>query len=160
MLKAVLLGVWGVVVTALSTLGASYLDLGSAEAPQAEVEDLGTEEMKTEMMSVPMVRGGEVVGYLILQLAFQADKRLLEEKKLEPQAYLTDAALRVALSRTELDFRRLRGRDIDDLTTAIAKEANARIGGELVRAVLVQQLNFVKKEDIRTNWIGKGTTDH
>jgi hypothetical protein len=48
----------------------------------------------------------------------------------------------------------LRGSDLDKLTVAIAKEANSRIGSELVRQVLIQQLNFVPKEDIRTNWIG------
>jgi hypothetical protein len=38
----------------------------------------------------------------------------------------------------------------------IATEANARLGGQLVRHVLVQQVNFVNKEDIRTNWIKDG----
>ena len=29
------------------------------------------------------------------------------------------------------------------------------MGAEVVRHVLVQQMNFVKKDEIRTNWIGR-----
>lgn len=43
---------------------------------------------------------------------------------------------------------------IDSLTAAIAAEANLRLGEGMVRHVLLQQLNYVKREEIRTNWIG------
>jgi hypothetical protein len=101
-----------------------------------------------------MIRGGEIIGYLIIQLSFQADRRVLAEKKLEPLPYINDAAFRAIFSSTDVDFRRLRGSDLDKLTAAIMKEANNRIGADVVRQVLIQQLNFVPKEDIRTNWIG------
>jgi hypothetical protein len=105
------------------------------------------------MTSVPMIRGGDVVGYVIIQLSFEADRRLLAEKKLEPGPYLNDAAFRVIFSSTDIDFRRLRADDLDNLTTNVAAEANKRIGADLVRHVLIQQLNFVRREEIRTNWI-------
>ena len=50
-------------------------------------------------------------------------------------------------------------RDLDRLTTAIAVEVNRRIGAELVRHVLLQQLNYVRRDDIRTNWIEKKAAD-
>ena len=118
-------------------------------------EDEGVEELKAEMTSVPMIRGGDVVGYVIIQLSFEADRRVLAEKKLEPGPYLNDAVFRVIFSSTDIDFQRLRAKDLDHLTLAVATEANKRIGAELIRHVLIQQLNFVRKEDIRTNWISK-----
>ena len=48
-----------------------------------------------------------------------------------------------------------KAKDLDDLTEAIKAGANQKIGGELVRQVLIQQLNYVRKEDIRTHWIKK-----
>jgi len=153
MLKLVAIGVWVILVTAGATYGSVYLSQTSAEPDPAGEPDLGVEELKSEMTSVPVMRNGDIVGYLILQLSFAADRRLLGEHKLDPLPFMIDAAFRVIFASTEMDFRRLRSKDLEELTTAIAKEANARIGSEMVRHVLLQQLNFVRKEDIRTNWI-------
>ncbi len=156
MLKLVLLGVWVIIVTAASTFGSVYMRPVGEIAGESSLEDEGVEELKAEMTSVPMIRGGDVVGYIIIQLSFEADRRVLAEKKLEPGPYLNDAVFRVIFSSTDIDFQRLRAKDLDRLTLAVATEANKRIGAELVRHVLIQQLNFVRKEDIRTNWISKG----
>ena len=156
MLKLVVLGVWVIAVTATATFGSVYLHSAASAEDGGASEDHGVEELKAEMTSVPMIRGGEIVGYLIIQLSFAADRKILAESQLEPAPYLNDAAFRVIFSSTDVDFQRLRGSDLDRLTAGIAKEANSRIGAELVRQVLIQQLNFVRKEDIRTNWIGNG----
>jgi hypothetical protein len=156
MLKLVAIGVWVILVTAGATFGSVYLAGASQEEAGADPVDEGVEELKSEMTSIPVVRGGEIAGYLILQLSFASDRRLLEEKKLDPMPYMKDAAFRAVFSSSDIDFRRLDGADLDRLTTAIAKEANSRIGADLVRSVLLQQLNYVRKEDIRTNWISGG----
>lgn len=156
MLKLVGIGVWVILVTAGATYGSVYLVKSGGSETAADEPDLGVEELKSEMTSVPVLRNGEVIGYLILQLSFGADRRLLEERKLDPLPFMVDAAFRVIFGSTDVDFRRLRSKDLDELTAAIAKEANQRIGSELVRHVLLQQVNFVKREDIRTNWIGNG----
>ena len=135
MLKLVLLGVWVIIVTAASTFGSVYMRPVGEIAGESSLED---------------------EGYIIIQLSFEADRRVLAEKKLEPGPYLNDAVFRVIFSSTDIDFQRLRAKDLDRLTLAVATEANKRIGAELVRHVLIQQLNFVRKEDIRTNWISKG----
>jgi hypothetical protein len=88
-------------------------------------------------------------------LNFEADKIKLEEFKLDPKPFLIDAAFRAVYSNSQSDFARLKAKDLDDLTEAIKIAANERIGGELVRQVLIQQLNYVRKEDIRTHWIKK-----
>jgi hypothetical protein len=153
MLKLAAIGAWVILVTAGATYGSVYLATSRATTEAGEEPDLGVEELKSEMTSIPVMRDGEVIGYLILQLSFAADRRLLAERKLDPLPFMMDAAFRVGLGATDVDFRRLRSKDLDALTTAIAAEANARIGADLVRHVLLQQLNFVRKEDIRTNWI-------
>lgn len=51
------------------------------------------------------------------------------------------------------DFAKLRASDIDKLTDAIKSEASHRPGDGMVQHVLLAQLNFVRKEDIRTNWV-------
>lgn len=153
MLKVALIGVWVILVTAGATFASVYLAKGNSGEAGAR-EDLGLEEMTSELTSVPVIRGGDVIGYLILQLSFAADRGLLDQKKLDPMPFMTDAAFRVIFTSIEMDFQRLRPGDLDKLTDAIVAEANRRIGSPLVQQVLLQQLNFVRKDDIRTKWIG------
>lgn len=157
MWKIVAVGVWMALVTAASAYLAPMLLAQAAEGSAAqEPADLGVEELRTDMTSVPMIRDGEILGYVIMQLSFAADRGELQRLKLEPQPYLVDAAFRTVFANAAVDFRRMRPSDVEAITRGIAEEANRRLGGKLVRNVLIQQLNFVKKEDIRTNWIGKG----
>ncbi|MFO1131772.1 MAG: hypothetical protein U1E16_07175 [Hyphomicrobiales bacterium] len=154
MLKLVAIGVWVILVTAGATFASVYLGSpGGGDAPPA---DQGIDEMTSELTSIPIFRGGDVAGYLILQLSFAADRGLLAQKKVDPLPYLKDSAFRVIFTSEDIDFRHLKPDDLDRLTSAIARQANLRLGAELVRQVLFQQLNYVKKEDIRTNWIGGG----
>lgn len=155
MLKLVAVGLWVIIVTAGATLGSVYMGKGGGE-DTSKAEDLGVEELTSELTSVPIIRGGDVVGYVILQLSFAANRSALDQKKLDPMPYVKDSAFRVIFTSSDIDFRRLKPGDLDELTDAIAKEANRRLGMDLVREVLFQQLNFVKKEDIRTNWISQG----
>ena len=153
-MKIIVVCVWSIFVTAGSALvAARYLpELAAANAGPV---DLGVEELKAEMTSVPMVRGGEVLGYVIIQLTFMLDRAALQSLKIEPSAYLSDAAFRAIYANEQVDFRRLRKSDVDRLLASIAAEANRRMGVDVVRQVLVQQMNFVRKDEIRTNWISR-----
>lgn len=152
MLKLVGLGMWLIIVTAGATFASTYLsrsEAGDREKP----EDRGVEQVTSELTSIPIITGGDVVGYVILQLSFAADKALMDQTKVDALPYLRDSAFRVIFSNAEIDFRHLRPGDLDKLTAAIREDANRRLGVALVRQVLFQQLNYVRKEDIRTNWI-------
>jgi len=152
MLKLVVVGIWIIAVTASATLASVYLGVPGRESADQN-EDLGVEELTSELTSIPIIRGGDVAGYVILQLSFAADRAVLEQMKLDPMPYIKDAAFRVIFTSTGIDFRHLKTDDLDNLTDSISEEANRRLGMKLVRQVLFQQLNFVRKEDIRTNWI-------
>jgi hypothetical protein len=153
MLKTVLIGVWIAAVTAGATYVSATMKLPLSGEAGAAGESSGVEEVATDMISVPMIRGGSIIGYVIIQLSFEADRDLLAKLKLEPKPFLIDAAFRAVYSNPQSDFTRLKASDIDELTSSIAVEANKRMGGELVKQVLIQQLNYVRKEDIRTHWI-------
>jgi len=152
MLKLVGVGIWVILVTAGATFASSYMSRSAANAG-AEAEDLGVEQVTSELTSIPIIRGGDVTGYIILQLSFAADKALFDQKKVDALPYLKDSAFRIIFTDTDVDFRHLKPGDLDKLTGAIATDANNRLGMKLVRQVLFQQLNYVRKEDIRTNWI-------
>lgn len=159
MLKIVGVGIWVILVTAGATFASVYLTAAHG-SDKVETSDAGFEELTSEMTSIPVMRNGDVSGYLILQLSFAADRAVLEQKKLDPMPFMRDAAFRVIFTNADIDFSRLKKDALDRLTGEISKEANARVGAELVHDVLFQQFNFVKKEDIRTNWIGGSGEEH
>jgi flagellar basal body-associated protein FliL len=151
-LKLVVIGIWVAVVTA----GVAYFSAGFfATPPQAAAGEhaVTLEQLSTEMTSVPMIRDGQVLGYVIIQLNYAVDKDAIKKAHIDPLPYLIDAAFRAVYLNPQADFARLRASDIDKLTDAIKAEANRRLGDGMVQQVLLAQLNFVRKEDIRTNWV-------
>lgn len=152
MLKLVAIGIWVILVTAGATFASAYL--GRSSEGSMPPDDQGVEQLISEQTSIPVIRGGDVTGYVIVQLSFAADRALLAQEKLDPMPYIKDSAFRVIFTSDDIDFRHVRPGDLDRLTESVAREANRRLGRELVREVLFQQLNYVKKEDIRTNWAG------
>jgi flagellar basal body-associated protein FliL len=151
-LKLVIIGIW----VALVTAAAAYFSAGlMSQPPAADGAEAGhvVEQVSTEMTSVPMIRDGTILGYVIIQLNFAVDKAKLEEAKVEPAPFLVDAAFRAVYQNSQADFARLRASDIDKLTDSIRDEANKRLGPDVVQQVLIQQLNYVRKDDIRTHWI-------
>ena len=87
MLKLVAIGIWVILVTAGATFASVYLGKpGAGKGVQAE--DIGVEQLMAELTSIPILRGGDVEGYLILQLSFAADRGLLEQKKLDAMPYI------------------------------------------------------------------------
>lgn len=146
------MGIWVAAVTA----GAAYVSAGIMSAPPApdNGESLPQlEQLSTEMTSVPVIRNGAVSGYIIIQLNFAVNKEAKEQSHADPTPFLIDAAFRAVYQNPQADFQRLRASDIDKLTEAVKAEANKRLPGNMVHEVLIQQLNFVRKEDIRTNWV-------
>jgi hypothetical protein len=152
--KLLAIGLWAAGVTsAAAFLSADFFRHAEQQAESAAPAYKGVEQLKTEMTSVPMVRGGVIEGYVVIQLSFAADIATLEQLKLEPQPFLVDAAFRTIYENQETNFARMKSADLDRLTEKIAAEANRRIGANLVKQVLIQQLNYVRREDIRTHWI-------
>lgn len=147
-----MIGIWVAVVTA----GVAYFSAGFFATPPEAAEGgqaVTLEQLSTEMTSVPMIRDGQVLGYVIIQLNYAIDKAAKEKAHIDPLPYLVDAAFRAVYLNPQADFAKLRASDIDKLTEAIKTEANRRLGDGMVREVLLAQLNFVRKEDIRTNWV-------
>lgn len=155
MIKTILLGLWIAAVTCGATLvAAKYFTESGQPVNAKQLADTGAEEVKTDVLSIPVIRNGDIIGYVIFQLSFVADKTELEKLKMSPAPYLVDAAVRTIYANPEVDSRRLDEKDLIALTNAIRIEANSRVGSEIIRQVLVQQINFVRKDEIRTNWIG------
>ncbi len=155
MIKTLLIGLWVCVVA----LGSSYFfvqmnNSSAAHAPsEAEVEVI--EFIKTDMVSVPVIREGKVQGYLVAQLSFAVNKTATKKLAFEPAPYLVDVAYRALYENSAIDFSQLQPQDLTLLAKKILEGANAKLGGEVVKDVLMNEINYVPRDEVRTNWVRK-----
>ena len=146
--RLLVLGAWVCGVTLLS--GHIALTWRAETPPAAETPFFeGLEYEETALIHVPIIANGEVQGYVAAQFVFTADAHTLRQMTVKPHAYVRDEALRAIYSNSKVDFSRLERVDIDALLKTVKTGVNTRLGGELVKDVLVKEFNFVRKDQLR-----------
>lgn len=152
MVKLLMVGLWACLVT----LGASYAAvMWQADAPvDAKADEFfgGLDYVKTNPISVPMLSDGEIKGYVIAQFVFTIDGTTLRKLSVPPDVFLIDEAYRAIFASGEkIDFKQLDKYNVEALTKQIAAKVNERFKTDLVKDVLVEQLNYLAKNEVRFN---------
>lgn len=137
----------------MATLGASYVtasfmsdkDMPLAEAA-AELGGLDYESLPP--VNVPMIADGALQGYVVAKLVFTADADVLRSMSVPPHPFLIDEAFRFLYADEDLDFRQLRRYDLTSFSDHLREMANARLGRDVVRDVLVEEINYFDKDDV------------
>ncbi len=75
------------------------------------------------------------------------DPEGLKHLSVPPDVFITDEAFRM-LYVGKVDFSHLEKYDLPALTGELVKKVNQRLGGDIVKDVLVEQFNYVPKDDI------------
>lgn len=146
--RLLVLGAWICGVTLVS--GHLALTWRAETPPAAETPFFeGLEYEETALIHVPIIANGDVQGYVAAQFVFTADARTLRQMTVKPHAYVRDEALRAIYSNGKVDFSRLERVDIDALLKTVKTGVNARLGGELVKDMLVKEFNYVRKDQLR-----------
>ncbi|MGJ0391830.1 MAG: flagellar basal body-associated protein FliL [Methylocystis sp.] len=148
MIRTLLIGLWCGLVALLATYGGAYWQEHRASAPATEAP-VKTEVKKVKPISVPVISGGLLKGYVSVEFMF-----VMEAGEghggagVDPEGFLIDEAFRLIYSDTKVDFAKLERVDIDALTKQITANVNARLGAPRIKETLVKNLTFVPKEDI------------
>jgi hypothetical protein len=150
MIKTLGLGIWVSLVTLGAAYGAVQLGMGKNQGDASEAFG-GLDYIKTEIVSVPVIRGGDIQGYVVLQFVFAADTHKMKELTLEPGPFLIDEAFRTIYAESAVNFRQMSKVDLEDMTAKVRDNANKRMKADVIRDVLVQQFNYVPKEEARAN---------
>jgi hypothetical protein len=150
-IKVIASGVW----VCLVTLAASYAAVSwkaSHRAPDSEPDKKVTgavEYIKPRQISVPIIVDGALQGYVVAQFVFTLNAHVLKRLSVETQAFLHDEAFRAIYAGEAIDFRRLKKQDLSALSKKIAENVNKRFEADLVREVLIQELSYVPKDQVR-----------
>jgi hypothetical protein len=155
MIKFVVAAIWlcaatvGAVVFAFQSAGARPEDPAAAEATMMG----GLDYVKTEVMSVPLIRSGNVEGYFLSRLVYTVDPKELAKLKVPIDAVITDVVYSYIYTSPELDFTKAKLLDIDAFRKGIRERINAKVKYDLVRDVLVEQVDYLTRAEIRDNAI-------
>lgn len=151
MIKTLAIGVWACIVALGSTYAAAMWTSGAkVENPIAPAEHKleGLEYRKPAPITIPMISDGRLRGYVVAKVVFTANAQALHDFPVDPQPFVLDEAFRRIYTDGRIEFDQMSKYNLDDMTSAIKKSVNARLGTELIQDVLLDELNYVDKDSL------------
>ena len=149
MIRLLLIGLWVCILTAGASYAVVYMGEHGSLLPQREEYLDGLQYQKTRVLSIPMVEDGGVRGYIVAQFVYTVEGRTLHQLTVPPEPFVVDEAFRKIYADDSMDFRKLARYDLTILTASIKQRVNERMHGDIVKDVLVEDFNYVAKEEFQ-----------
>ena len=152
MIKFVVAAIW----IAAVTVGSVWFSFNSQSAASSEEKvDLGyfggLDYVKTEMISVPVMKNQAIDGYFLARLVYTIEPEKAKALSLPADALLTDLVYTYLYANPQIDFVTRGNLDLDAMRNGIRDSVNAHVGDKLVHEVLIEQIDYLSKEEIRGN---------
>jgi hypothetical protein len=155
MIKVILLGVWLCIVALSSSYFSANFTGGKKVEGTEKKSDEPIEFIKSDMISVPVIKEGKVQGYVVAQFTFAVDTAEVAKLTFEPNPFLFDAAFRCLYENQTTDFSKLQQQDLTELVKQVIERANKKFGKPIAKDVLLNEINYVARDEVRTNWVKK-----
>jgi hypothetical protein len=149
MMKLLFVGLWACVVSLGATYGVIQWKMSQSAPHEVEEGPGKIAEVKTKAINVPIISDGAVQGYIIAQFIFTIDTKLMNEMPVKPDVYLLDEAFKTIYAGERVNFRQMKRQDLPALAKLLGENVNKRLGAPLVHDVLIDQLSYVPKEEVR-----------
>ena len=150
MVKTVGLGVWAIVIALIAGYMAATWNTGATvDMVRAEVAPSGLETRHPAAITVPMISEGKLRGYVVAKVVFTADAAALRDAPIDPQPFVTDEAFRHIYTDGKVEFDHLAKYNLDKITGDIRDAVNKRLGTDLIKDVLIEELNYVDAEQLK-----------
>ena len=107
MMKLLITGIWACLVTVGTSFGISYWKETAAALPAKQDQPEGLVYEKVKVINVPMIADGSVQGYIVTQLVFTANAKVLRQLPVPPEPFVVDEAFRM-IWRPEARFQESR----------------------------------------------------
>lgn len=148
MIKLLAIGVW----VCIASLGSSYvvatLRSGGSEPAKEATYFVGLDYKKTDSITVPIVAEDRIEGYVLARFVYTIDGEVAARLAVPPDPFILDEAFRAVYSVSGFDFEHPEQYDLAALTGSIRDNINKRFGEDILRDVLVDQFDFLPKNEI------------
>ncbi|GAA4119445.1 hypothetical protein ACFFTN_23985 [Aminobacter aganoensis] len=150
-IKFIAAALWIVAVT----LGAVFYSFQAAANLPAVDEKKpllgGLDYVKTDVISVPLLKGERVEGYFLTRLVYTVEPKQVAKMSVPMDALLVDQVYSYLYGNPQIDFTQYDKLDLDGFRNGLRDSINARIGEKLVHEVMVEQIDFLTPDDVRDN---------
>ncbi|MBB4192953.1 hypothetical protein GGE45_004097 [Rhizobium aethiopicum] len=154
MVKLVLTGIWVCAITLASVYFSVYL--ATAPAPAAtDSKQSALELVKGETITVPVIGDGAITGYFLGRISFMMNKDMLKGVTLPLTEMTTDELFSLLVGNKMVDLAHIKSFDPKAFREEIRKGMNERLGGEYVADVMLEQLDYLSKEEVKENSAGQ-----
>ena len=149
MIKLLAIGFW----ICAASLGSSYI----VASMRSHASETGSEEptyfvgldyKKTDSITVPIIAKDEIQGYVLARFVYTIDGEVASSLAVPPDPFILDEAFRAVYSVSGFDFEHPEQFDLTALTGSIHDNINKRFGQDLLHDVLVDQFDFLPKNEI------------
>ncbi|MBE7184376.1 MAG: hypothetical protein INR68_08235 [Methylobacterium mesophilicum] len=157
MIKFALAGLW----LCIAALGAAFYAAqekpATAQNGDSSKPVVKLDTLKTEIISVPLVRNSAVQGYMLARLSFTLEAGKAAKLPVAPDLLVTDEVYTWAYGHPPFDLTAPKPVDLDAFRAGIRESVNKRVGEALLQDVLIEQIDFLSKDEIRDNAIRRRT---
>lgn len=149
MIKLIVAALW----ISVATTGAMLFAFSSAQQSEETAQEgeatpfRGLDYVRTGIISVPVFEQGKVHGYFLARLVYVAEGRRLAQLRLPAEALLSDQTYSQLYANPQIDFTNRDALDIDAFRATIRDGVNERLGEELIRDILVEQVDYLPKDE-------------
>lgn len=158
MVKFIFAAIW----IAAAALGSVYYSFNQAKENSGVAAEPslfgGLDYVKTSIVSVPLFARGRVYGYFLARLVFTVEPDKLKALSLPVEALLIDQIYAYLYANPDIQFHDKENMDLARIKDGIRDSVNERVGTKLVHDVMIEQVDFLSKTDIRDNTIRRRTS--
>lgn len=113
----------------------------------------GLDYVRSNLISVPLIRDSAIQGYFLTKLVYTIEPEKIKKLSIPADALITDQVYSYLYMNPQIDFTRKSGLDVEAFRNNIRDAINTRVGEELVHEVLIDQVDYLSKDEIRDNAI-------
>ncbi len=151
MLKFLIAGVWGALMTGAGVFAGQMMSQSSASTDDGKSKSVSITQVSTDITGAPVIAGGKVLGYLVFRIKSSVDTSKLPSAKFEVGPFLVDAAFHASYELYQGGFQTIAPGDLEKLTKMVAERVNVKLGDGTVVDVALDQFNYIPADRVRQN---------
>ena len=150
MIKLVVSGIWICALSLASVYVSMQMARGKTDDAAPQPYFGGMDYVRGDLVSIPVISGGTVHGYFLTRLVYTVDPTKLSQLSVPLRDLITDELYTLLVGNRVVDFPKMDNFDLKAFRTEIKSALNKRVGADLFRDVMVDQIDFLSKSDIRS----------
>ena len=107
------------------------------------------EVRKAGVLNVPLLRRGELMGYIVIRLGYAVDGPTGDFDSQTVEAILQDEAFRTIYSDASIDPKKLESYDLTSFTKQLSDRVRSKISSDSFKDALVNEFHFVPASSLR-----------